>query len=52
MLREEFDFLFQTFCRNDPPGKALPSRGRSVFKKEKEKGKETGEKEKIKEAIS
>jgi hypothetical protein len=33
MLREEFAFMFQTFSRNDPPGKAPPSRGRSVFKK-------------------
>ena len=33
VLREEFAFLFQTFSRNDPPGKAPPSRGRSVFLK-------------------
>ena len=33
VLREEFAFLFQTFSRNDPPGKAPPSRGRSVLKK-------------------
>ena len=26
-------FLFQTFSRNDPPGQAPPTRGRSVFKK-------------------
>ena len=31
VLREEFAFMFQTFSRNDPPGKAPPSRGRSVF---------------------
>ena len=37
VLREEFAFLFQTFSRNDPPGKAPPSRGRSVFKKREEK---------------
>ena len=37
VLREEFAFLFQTFSRNDPPGKAPPSRGRSVFKKRKKK---------------
>ena len=36
-LREEFAFLFQTFSRNDPPGKAPPSRGRSVFNKKKKK---------------
>ena len=35
VLREEFAFLFQTFSRNDPPGKAPPSRGRSVFKRKK-----------------
>ena len=46
VLREEFAFLFQTFSRNDPPGKAPPSRGRSVFKKRKKKGKKKGEKEK------
>ena len=40
MLREEFAFLFQTFSRNDPPGKAPPSRGRSVLKKGKKKEKE------------
>ena len=33
VLREAFAFLFQTFSRNDPPGKAPQSRGRSVFKK-------------------
>ena len=37
VLREEFAFLFQTFSRNDLPGEAPLSRGRSVFKKEKEK---------------
>ena len=31
VLREEFASLFQTFSRNDPPGKAPPSRGRYVF---------------------
>ena len=36
VLREEFAFLFQTFSRNDPPGKAPPSRGRSVFQKNTE----------------
>ena len=30
VLREKFAFLFQTFSRNYPPGKAPPSRGRSV----------------------
>ena len=29
--------MFQTFSRNDPPGKAPPSRGRSVFKKKERK---------------
>ena len=33
VLREKFVLMFQTFSRNDPPGKAPPSRGRSVFKK-------------------
>ena len=33
VLREEVAFLFQTFSRNDLPGEAPPSRGRSVFKK-------------------
>ena len=33
VLREEFAFMIQTFSRNGPPGKAPPSRGRSVFKK-------------------
>ena len=33
-FREEF--MFQTFSRNDIPGEAPPSRGHSVFKKEKE----------------
>ena len=33
VLREEFAFLFQTFSRNDLPGEAPPTRGRSVFKK-------------------
>ena len=32
VLREEFALMFQTFSRTDPPGKAPPSRGRSVFK--------------------
>ena len=31
VLREEFAFLFQTFSRNDLPGEAPPTRGRSVF---------------------
>ena len=35
VLREEFAFLFQTFSRSDPPGKAPLTRGRYVFKKEK-----------------
>ena len=30
VLREEFAFLFQTFSRSDPPGKAPPTRGRYV----------------------
>mgnify|MGYP003319290696 CR=1 FL=1 len=33
VLREEFAFLFQTFSRSDPPGKAPLTRGRYVFKK-------------------
>ena len=37
VLREEFAFLFQTFSRNDRPGEAPPSRGRSVFKKKNAK---------------
>ena len=41
VLREEFAFLFQTFSRSDPPGKAPLTRGRYVFKK---KRKEKGEK--------
>ena len=40
VLREEFAFLFQTFSRNDLPGEAPLSRGRSVFKKGKKKEKE------------
>ena len=35
VLREEFAFLFQTFSRSDPPGKAPLTRGRYVFQKEK-----------------
>ena len=35
VLREEFAFLFQTFSRSDPPGKAPLTRGRYVFKKKK-----------------
>ena len=35
VLRKEFAFMFKTFSRNDPPGKAPPSRGCSVFKKRK-----------------
>ena len=31
VLRDEFAFMFQTFSRNYPLGKAPPSRGRSVF---------------------
>ena len=31
VLREEFALLFQTFSRNDLPGEAPLSRGRSVF---------------------
>ena len=46
VLREEFAFLFQTFSRNDLPGEAPLSRGRSVFKKgKKTKEKKTGGKE-------
>ena len=41
VLREEFGFLFQTFSRSDPPGKALLTRRRYVFKK-REKEKEFG----------
>ena len=37
VLREEFAFLFQTFSRSDPPGKAPLTRGRYVLKKEKKK---------------
>ena len=37
MLREEFALMFHTFSRTDPPGKAPPSRGRSVEKKKGEK---------------
>ena len=37
VLREEFAFLFQTFSRSDPPGKAPLTRGRYVKKKEEEK---------------
>ena len=33
--REEFAFLFQTFSRSGPPGKAPLTRGRDVFKKRK-----------------
>ena len=44
VLREEFAFLFQTFSRNDLPGEAPPTRGRSVFKKRKEKRKKDREK--------
>ena len=39
MLREEFAFLFQTFSRSDPPGKAPLTRGRYVLKKEKKRKK-------------
>ena len=35
LLREEFAFLFQTFSRSDPPGKAPLTRGRYVLKKRK-----------------
>ena len=33
-FREEFAFLFQTFSRSDPPGKAQLTRGRYVKKKQ------------------
>ncbi len=36
VLREEFAFLFQTFSRSDPPGKAPLTRGRYVFQKKEE----------------
>ena len=36
VLRDEFAFMFQTFSRNYPLGKAPPSRGRSVFLKKEE----------------
>ena len=39
VLREEFAFLFQTFSRSDPPGKAPLTRGRYVFQKGKKGGK-------------
>jgi hypothetical protein len=43
VLREEFAFImYQTFSRNDPPGKAPPSRGRSVSKREKRGEKKKG----------
>merc|ERR1712159_744153 len=38
VLREEFAFLFQTFPRSDPPGKAPLTRGRYVFSREKREG--------------
>ena len=41
VLREEFAFLFQTFSRSDPPGKAALTRGRYVFQKKKEKEKKS-----------
>ena len=34
-----FAFLFQTFSRNELPGEAPPTRGRSVFKQRKKKKK-------------
>ena len=37
VLREEFAFLFQTFSRSDPPGKAPLTRGRYVFQKKGKK---------------
>ena len=37
VLREEFVLMFQPFSRNDPPGKAPPSRGRSVSQKNEKK---------------
>ena len=37
--REEFAFLFQTFSRSDPPGKAPLTRGRYVLKKRGKKKK-------------
>ena len=39
VLREEFAFLFQTFSRSDPPGKAPLTRGRYVFQKKKKEKK-------------
>ena len=45
VLREEFAFLFQTFSRSDPPGKAPLTRGCYVLKKEKEKRKKEKEEE-------
>ena len=41
--REEFAFLFQTFSRSDPPGKAPLTRGRYVFQKKKKKKKKNVE---------
>ena len=37
MLREEFAFLFQTFSRSDPPGKAPKKRKKIEKKKENKK---------------
>ena len=39
--------MFQTFSRNDLPGEAALSRGRSVFKKKKKREKGRRKKEKI-----
>ena len=41
-------FLFQTFSRNDLPGEAPLSRGRSVFKKKREEKKKKKKKKREK----
>jgi len=51
VLREEFAFLFQTFSRSDPPGKAPLTRGRYVFQKKEKKKKEKKEKKKKKKRV-
>ena len=38
--REEFAFLFQTFSKSEPPGKAPLTRGRYVFQKKEKKEEE------------
>ena len=38
VIRDEFAFLFQSFSRSDPPGKAALTRGRYVFQKREKKG--------------